>query len=54
LLLSFDFTVLSGRFEFFVSGGEDGGVVPGSERRVFRVPTGTNTRKFLRIGAENP
>jgi hypothetical protein len=29
LLLSSDFTVLSGRFEFFVSGGEDGGVAAG-------------------------
>ena len=30
------------------------GVLPGSERRVFTVPTGTNTKKFLRISAENP
>jgi hypothetical protein len=29
-------------------------LLPGSERRVFRVPTGTNTKKFLRINAQNP
>lgn len=30
------------------------GVLPGTERRVFSVPTGTNTRKFLRINAQTP
>jgi hypothetical protein len=29
-------------------------VLPGTERRVFTVPTGTNTKKFLRINARNP
>jgi hypothetical protein len=29
-------------------------VLPGTERRLFTVPTGTNTRKFLRINAQNP
>jgi hypothetical protein len=29
-------------------------VLPGAERRVFTVPTGTNTKKFLRINAQNP
>ena len=29
LLLSFSFAVLPGRFEFFISGGEDGGVACG-------------------------
>ena len=29
-------------------------VLPGTERRVFTVPTGTNTKKFLRINAQNP
>jgi hypothetical protein len=29
-------------------------VLPGTERRVFSVPTGTNTAKFLRINAQNP
>jgi hypothetical protein len=29
-------------------------VVPSAERRVFTVPTGTNTKKFLRLRAESP
>jgi hypothetical protein len=29
-------------------------VLPGTERRVFTVPTGTNSKKFLRINAQNP
>ena len=29
-------------------------VLLGAERRVFTVPTGTNTKKFLRINAQNP
>jgi len=29
-------------------------VLPGAERRVFTVPTGTNTKKFLRINAQTP
>jgi len=29
-------------------------VLPGTERRVFTVPTGTNTKKFLRINATKP
>ena len=29
-------------------------VLPGTERRVFTVPTGTNSKKFLRIKAQNP
>jgi hypothetical protein len=29
-------------------------VLPGTERRVSAVPTGTNTKKFLRINAQNP
>ena len=30
------------------------GLLPGSERRLFNVPTGTNTKKFLRINAQTP
>jgi hypothetical protein len=29
-------------------------VLPGTERRIFTVPAGTNTKKFLRINAQNP
>ena len=29
-------------------------VLPGTERRVFTVPTGTNSKKFLRISGETP
>lgn len=37
-----------------VSSTSQSDVLPGCERRVFTVPPGTNTRKFLRISAESP
>ena len=37
-----------------ISSTSQSDVLPGCERRVFTVPTGTNTKKFLRINAQNP
>jgi hypothetical protein len=37
-----------------ISSTNQSDVLPGCERRVFTVPPGTDTRKFLRIRAESP
>ena len=39
---------------FWQSSTNQNNVVPGTERRIFTVPPGTDTRKFLRIRAESP
>jgi hypothetical protein len=37
-----------------ISSPNQSDVLPGCERRIFTVPPGTNTKKFLRINAQNP
>jgi hypothetical protein len=37
-----------------ISSTNQSDVLPGCERRIFTVPTGTNTKKFLHIKAESP
>jgi hypothetical protein len=37
-----------------ISSPNQSDVLPGCQRRIFSVPAATNTRKFLRINAQNP
>jgi L-fucose mutarotase/ribose pyranase (RbsD/FucU family) len=37
-----------------ISSTNQSDVLPGTERRVFTVPAGTHSRKFLHIRAESP